>query len=179
MSSYFNLLSYIAQKHYLTKLNIDGCMLQDPYTIEESLWSEDMSKWPDLQFGDIYTYFVDTEGCYTKEKLKALKKLHAYLLPCNIKTRCNRYLRQLKAVVGWKLLNGDTRVCLITPGSSINHKQNLSQQQLITDHWQFQLPVILYHSLHYWAKSNNDNLCINAWTFLPQHIYCEHTSLGK
>ena len=49
MSSYFNSLSYIAQKHYLTKLNIDGCILQDPYAIEESLWSEDMSKWPDLR----------------------------------------------------------------------------------------------------------------------------------
>ena len=78
MSSYFNLLSYITQKRHLTKLNIDECTLQDPYTIEESLWSEDMSKWPDLQFVDIYTYLVDTEGCYTKEKLKAFKSLEAY-----------------------------------------------------------------------------------------------------
>ena len=30
-------LSYIAQKHYSTKLNIDGCTLQDPYAIGESL----------------------------------------------------------------------------------------------------------------------------------------------
>ena len=59
MSSYFNSLSYIAQKRYLTKLNIDGCTLQDPYSIEKSLWSKDMSKWPDLQFGDIYTYDTD------------------------------------------------------------------------------------------------------------------------
>ena len=43
MSSYFNLLSYITQKRYLTKLNINGCTLQDPYAIEELLWSEDMS----------------------------------------------------------------------------------------------------------------------------------------
>ena len=78
MSSYSNLLNYITQKRYLTKLNIDGCTLQDPYAIEESLWSEDMSKWPDLQFGDIYTYLVDTEGCYTKEKLKAFKSLETY-----------------------------------------------------------------------------------------------------
>ena len=78
MSSYFNLLDYIAQKCYLTKLNIDGCTLQDLYAIEESLWLQDMSKWPDLQFGDIYTSLVDTEGCYTKEKLKAFKSLEAY-----------------------------------------------------------------------------------------------------
>ena len=78
MSRYFNSLSYIAQKHYLTKLNINGYTLEDPYVIEASLWSEDTSKWPDLQFGDIYTYLVNTEGCYTKEKLKAYKSLEAY-----------------------------------------------------------------------------------------------------
>ena len=78
MSSYFNSLSYIAQKPYLTKLNINGYTLEDPYAIEGSLWSEDMSKWPDLQFSDIYMYLVDTEGYYTKEKLKAYKSLEAY-----------------------------------------------------------------------------------------------------
>ena len=46
--------------------------------IEESLWSEDMSKWPDLQFSDIYTYLVDTEGCYTIEKVKAFNFLEVY-----------------------------------------------------------------------------------------------------
>ena len=75
---YFNALDYIAQKRYLAKLNIDGCSLQDPYAIEETQWSEDMSKWPDMQFGDIYTYLINTEGCYTKEKLKAFRSLEAY-----------------------------------------------------------------------------------------------------
>ena len=77
MSNYLNALDYVVQKRYLTKLKIDGCTL-DPYAIEESLWSEDMSNWPDLQFGDIYRYFINTEGCYTKEKLKAYKSLEAY-----------------------------------------------------------------------------------------------------
>ena len=44
----------------------------------KSLWSEDMSNWQDLQFDDIYTYPINTEGCYTKEKLKAYKSLEAY-----------------------------------------------------------------------------------------------------
>ena len=78
MSSYFNALDYIAQKRYLAKLNIDGCSLQDPYAIKETQWSEDMSKWPDMQFGNIYTYLINTEGCYTKEKLKAFRSLEAY-----------------------------------------------------------------------------------------------------
>ena len=29
-------------------------------------------------FGDIYTYLINTEGCYTKEKLKAFRSLEAY-----------------------------------------------------------------------------------------------------
>ena len=37
-----------------------------------------MTKWPDLQFGDIYTYLINIEGCYTKENLKAYKSLEAY-----------------------------------------------------------------------------------------------------
>jgi len=37
MSNYFNALDYVAQKRYLTKLKIDGCTLEDPYAIEESL----------------------------------------------------------------------------------------------------------------------------------------------
>jgi len=44
----------------------------------KSLWSEDMSNWQDLQFDDIYTYPINTEGCYTKEKIKAYKFLEAY-----------------------------------------------------------------------------------------------------
>ena len=52
----------------------------------------------------------------TKKYMLSLKKLHAYILPCNIKITCNRYLKQLKAVVQCKLPNG-----------SINLKKNLSQ----------------------------------------------------
>ena len=78
MSTYFNSLDYVAQKRYLSKLKIGDNTLQDPYAIEESLWSEDMRNWPDLQFGDIYSYLINTEGCYTKEKLKAYKSLEAY-----------------------------------------------------------------------------------------------------
>ena len=59
MSSYFNTQDYIAQKRYLAKLNIDGCSLQDPYAIEETQWSEDMSKWPDMQWAIFEMTFHD------------------------------------------------------------------------------------------------------------------------
>ena len=37
-----------------------------------------MKGWPELQFGDIYTYLISTEGIFTKEKLKAYKSLEVY-----------------------------------------------------------------------------------------------------
>ena len=123
---------------------------------------------------------VEITKSYIPQKVSCIRQLIINLLPCNIKTRCNGYLQQLKAVVGWKLPNGYINsMCLIMQGSSINHKQNLSQYQLIfTDG--FQLPVILY-SLHYWIKSNNYNLamhkCMNFFALIQ--FYWQHISLGK
>ena len=41
-------------------------------------WSEDLAQWPELEFGDIYSYLIDTKGAYTKEKLKVYKSLDTY-----------------------------------------------------------------------------------------------------
>ena len=77
-SSYFSSLEYAAKKRYLEKLTIDSLQLDDPLAIDESQWSEDLSQWPELEFGNIYTYLIETKGVYTKEKLKAYKSLEAY-----------------------------------------------------------------------------------------------------
>ena len=75
---YFNSLDYLAQRRYSEKLRIDDEVLPDPYSIEEDLWADDITQWPDLQFGDIYSYLIHTEGPYTQEKLKAYKSLESY-----------------------------------------------------------------------------------------------------
>ena len=77
-SSYFSSLNYIAKKSYLEKLKKGGLNLEDPFSIADDQWSEDLSQWPELEFGDIYGYLIDTEGTYTKDKLKAYKSLDAY-----------------------------------------------------------------------------------------------------
>ena len=65
-SSYFSSLEYAAKKRYLEKLTIDSLQLDDPLAIDESQWSKDLSQWPELEFGDIYTYLIETKGVYTK-----------------------------------------------------------------------------------------------------------------
>ena len=77
-SSYFHLLDYSAQKPYLMKLKVDGHDLKDPYDIPDELWLDDPSKWPEIQFGDIYTYLINTPVIFTKENLQAYKSLEAY-----------------------------------------------------------------------------------------------------
>lgn len=37
-----------------------------------------MRRWPPLEFGDIYTYLIDTQGLFTEESLKAYKSLEAF-----------------------------------------------------------------------------------------------------
>ena len=44
----------------------------------ETAWSDDISKWPNNEFGDIYNYLIDLKGPYRKESLKAYISLEEY-----------------------------------------------------------------------------------------------------
>ena len=69
-SKYVTSLDYEARKRYPEKLNI-GARMPDPYTISSELWEDDIKKWPSIEFGDVYTYLIETRGPFTKDKLKA------------------------------------------------------------------------------------------------------------
>ena len=75
---YVSSLDYSPQKRYFGKLTFDGKVLPDPYGISEDQWLGDVSKWPSLDFGDLYVYLVDKKRTFTKEKLKVYKWLEAY-----------------------------------------------------------------------------------------------------
>ena len=75
-SAYVAPLDHEARKRYLGKLKADS--LPDPYSIPVGSWSDDVTKWPSIDFGDVYSYLIETTGPYTKEKLKAYKSLEAY-----------------------------------------------------------------------------------------------------
>ena len=67
-SDYLSSVDYLAQKRYSEKLQIKGVSLPDPYELGDELWSDDMSLWPDLQYGDIYNYLIELKGQYTAKK---------------------------------------------------------------------------------------------------------------
>ena len=78
MSFYVGQLDYEAKKRYYCTLDIDGEKFPDLYSIKEDDRIDDPKKQPDLEYGDIYSYLIDTPGSYTKENLKAYKSLEAY-----------------------------------------------------------------------------------------------------
>ena len=80
-SEYFSSLDYLAQKRYSEKLQVQGVSLPalpDPYVLGDEVWSEYMSLWPDLQYGDVYNYLIESKGQYTAKSLKAFKSLEAF-----------------------------------------------------------------------------------------------------
>lgn len=78
ISNYFDNLDENDKKHYLTKLSLtDGTQFPDPWE-NNAGWSNDLTQLPDITFGDIYTYLIDTPSIFTGEKLKAFKSLEAY-----------------------------------------------------------------------------------------------------
>ena len=58
-SDYFNYLDYKAQKRYIAKLTVGEVDLPDPYSIPDDMWLDDTTKWPSLEFGDLYTSLLN------------------------------------------------------------------------------------------------------------------------
>ncbi|XP_046544227.1 uncharacterized protein LOC124254350 [Haliotis rubra] len=79
MSTYYKSLSTTDKLRYEEKLNFLGfCLDDDPYVINKR-WSDDVTQWPDLQYGDLYTYLIETPGPYTRTSLRSFRSLEAYI----------------------------------------------------------------------------------------------------
>ena len=80
----FQVLSESDKQCYAEKLKIkspnDSVNLDDPYFINSNKWFEDLTLtlWPDLLYGDIYNYLIQSPGDYTGEFLKHYCSLGAY-----------------------------------------------------------------------------------------------------
>ena len=80
---YFSTLSAAEIERYIDKLEVLYCnkdpeVLIEPYVMEESKWKDEITLWPAVEFGQIYTYLIDMPGQFTREKMKAYKSLDIF-----------------------------------------------------------------------------------------------------
>ena len=69
------------KERYRRKLSFlfHGCEdVLDPYSTAEKDWVNTPSMWPAMEFGQVYTYLVDSPGIFTNKTMKAYKSLEAY-----------------------------------------------------------------------------------------------------
>ena len=80
MSEYYDSLNIQAKARYEEKLKLAGLSLEeDPYNERNgNKYKDDMTAWPPLEYGHIFTYFIRRPGFYTQEQLIAWKQLEAY-----------------------------------------------------------------------------------------------------
>lgn len=71
MSFYYKSLLETCQVDYTDKLLQLGLgyLCQDPF-IDSDNWVNNVSKWPDVEVGQIYCYLVGSPGKFTRETLK-------------------------------------------------------------------------------------------------------------
>ena len=79
-SDYFRSLEAPAKRRYVEKLSTVGFSLEDdPYLPKNEVrFSDDMTTWPQIEFGNIFTYFILRPGLYTQEQLLLRKQLDSY-----------------------------------------------------------------------------------------------------
>ena len=79
-NSYFSTLKPSEKQRYIKKVEKFSkekfSNNVDPY--ECSGWVDNLTLWPPIEFGSIYSYLIHSPGEYTKESLKAYKSLAAY-----------------------------------------------------------------------------------------------------
>lgn len=80
MATYLDSLLEPEQRRYKEKLKMLSLesTLIDPFDIEKEKWIDDITLWPPVEYGEIYSYLIETPGQFTKESLKAYKSLDAF-----------------------------------------------------------------------------------------------------
>ena len=56
--SYQDTLNGESLSRYKSKLSVINCK-ECPYKLPASVWGKNTCKWPDLQYGDVYSYLIE------------------------------------------------------------------------------------------------------------------------
>ena len=59
--AYFENLDVESKKRYREKLSVAN-LTECPYKLPAGLWINDPTKWPEIEYGDIYDYLINTPG---------------------------------------------------------------------------------------------------------------------
>lgn len=80
MSDYFRSLDQTSKARYILKLKIIGLKeAEDPHALENTgRFTDDMSLWPQVEYGHIFCYFIQRPGVYTQKELMQWKSTEAY-----------------------------------------------------------------------------------------------------
>ena len=80
MSEYNDILSKESKARYAEKLKLTGLGLEeDPYNDKnKNKYKDDVTAYPPLEYGHIFTYIIKRPGLYTKEWLLEWKQLQVY-----------------------------------------------------------------------------------------------------
>lgn len=78
MSEYYKSLNATSRLRYVEKLGyLSLNEAEDPYANRDK-FKDDMSKWPPVEFGHIFCYYVERPGLYTRKELLQWKSLDGY-----------------------------------------------------------------------------------------------------
>ena len=69
-------LSGEAWARYQQKLMQSGYNVPDPFSLSD--WTDSVHSWPQVEYGDIYNYLINSPGIFTQDTMKAFKSLDAY-----------------------------------------------------------------------------------------------------
>ncbi|WAQ97892.1 ING4-like protein [Mya arenaria] len=80
VSIYVKGLDSEARKRYFSKLMFDKGLktLPDPYKVPDEKWSRDLTNWPSLDFGQLYTYLILSPALFNPTSMRNYKSLEAY-----------------------------------------------------------------------------------------------------
>ena len=82
MSEDYNGLKNTAKSRYREKLQTVGLTIEDDPCISENhknyCLTDNMSLWPEVEYGHISTYFIERPGVCTQQQLLSWKQLESY-----------------------------------------------------------------------------------------------------
>lgn len=112
-SRYLATLQPQDRKRFQEKLKyvVDGELLaiQNPYeSWNAPSWSDKPTAWPEIEFGDLWTYLVEKPGPFTEAKMKAYKSLEAHEYFVSRKVGVV-YSREVKEKTGIFILKAEVR----------------------------------------------------------------------